>query len=203
VEVALEATYQSDAQALIYNSDSRAMTATAAYEKVAALTESVLRQSSPAWLVKKIDSTLRGNPGAEVMAMQQVTGAAAVIIAPAFPAAGRITREGKCLVNGVLLTDTEFASDPKTPITRADVGALFSGHSQNITLAVARRALAVRKHLRCWWWMRKRTPIWMTSSPMPCRRAKGRCWSVPPGCVMPCHAVWRRKNRRCWRLSAQ
>ena len=133
VEVALEATYQSDAQALIYNSDSRAMTATAAYEKVAALTESVLRLSSPAWLVKKIDSTLRGNPGAEVMAMQRITGAKAVIIAPAFPAAGRITREGKCLVNGVLLTDTEFASDPKTPITRADVGALFSGHSQNIT----------------------------------------------------------------------
>ena len=133
VEVALEATYQSDAQALIYNSDSRAMTATAAYEKVAALTESVLRLSSPAWLVKKIDSTLRGNPGAEVMAMLRVTGAKAVILAPAFPAAGRITREGKCLVNGVLLTDTEFASDPKTPITRADVGALFSGHSQNIT----------------------------------------------------------------------
>ncbi|PTA97054.1 hypothetical protein C9415_03320 [Kluyvera sp. Nf5] len=133
VEVALEATYQSDAQALIYNSDSRAMTATAAYEKVAALTESVLRLSSPAWLVKKIDSTLRGNPGAEVMAMQRITGAKAVIIAPAFPAAGRITREGKCLVNGVLLTDTEFASDPKTPITRADVGALFSGLSQNIT----------------------------------------------------------------------
>ena len=133
VEVALEVTYQSDAQALIYNSDSRAMTATAAYEKVAALTESVLRLSSPAWLVKKIDSTLRGNPGAEVMAMQRITGVKAVIIAPAFPAAGRITREGKCLVNGVLLTDTEFASDPKTPITRADVGALFSGHSQNIT----------------------------------------------------------------------
>lgn len=132
VEVALEATYQSDAQALIYNSDSRALAADAAYEKVAALTESVLRLSSPAWLVKKIDSTLRGNPGAEVMAMQRITGAKAVIIAPAFPAAGRITREGKCLVNGVLLTETEFASDPKTPITSADVGALFIGHSQNI-----------------------------------------------------------------------
>lgn len=132
VEVALEAAYQSDAQALIYNSDSRALTADAAKEKVAALAESVLRQYSPAWLVKKIDSTLRGNPGAEVMAMQQATGATAVIIAPAFPAAGRITREGKCLVNGVLLTDTEFASDPKTPVASADVGALFSAHSQNI-----------------------------------------------------------------------
>lgn len=142
VEVALEAAYQSDAQALIYNSDSRALTAEAAKEKVAALTESVVRQSSPAWLVKKIDSTLRGNPGAEVMAMQQVTGATAVIIAPAFPAAGRITREGKCLVNGVLLTDTEFASDPKTPIASADVGALFSTRCQNIAAAQLPAALA-------------------------------------------------------------
>ena len=142
VEVALEAAYQSDAQALIYNSDSRALTADAAKEKVAALTDSVLRQYSPAWLVKKIDSTLRGNPGAEVMAMQQVTGATAVIIAPAFPAAGRITREGKCLVNGALLTDTEFASDPKTPITSADVGALFSTGCQNITPSQLPDALA-------------------------------------------------------------
>lgn len=142
VEVALEAAYQSDAQALIYNSDSRALTADAAKEKVAALTDSVLRQYTPAWLVKKIDSTLRGNPGAEVMAMQQIMGATAVIIAPAFPAAGRITREGKCLVNGVLLTDTEFASDPKTPIASADVGALFSVRSQNITPAQLPAALA-------------------------------------------------------------
>ncbi|WEJ87187.1 MAG: four-carbon acid sugar kinase family protein [Klebsiella huaxiensis] len=142
VEVALEEAYQSDAQVLIYNSDSRALTADAAKEKVAALTDSVLRQYSPAWLVKKIDSTLRGNPGAEVMAMQQVTGATAVIIAPAFPAAGRITRDGKCLVNGVLLTDTEFASDPKTPIASADVGALFSTHCQNITPSQLPDALA-------------------------------------------------------------
>lgn len=132
VEVALEAAYQSEAQALIYNSDSRALTADAAKEKVTALTDNVLRQYSPTWLVKKIDSTLRGNPGAEAMAMQQVMRATAVIIAPAFPAAGRITHEGKCLVNGVLLTDTEFASDPKTPITSSDVGALFSADSQTI-----------------------------------------------------------------------
>ncbi|MGE9552967.1 D-threonate kinase [Erwinia amylovora] len=142
VEVALEAGYHSDAQVLIYNSDSRALTADSAKQKVATLTDSVLRQYSPAWLVKKIDSTLRGNPGTEVMAMQQVSGAKAVIIAPAFPAAGRITREGKCLVNGVLLTDTEFASDPKTPIASADVGALISARSRNITAAQLPAALA-------------------------------------------------------------
>lgn len=131
VEVALDEDYISDAQARVFNTDSRALPASVAAERVAVLTEKVLRQNAPGWLVKKIDSTLRGNPGAEVAAMQQVTGAAAVIIAPAFPAARRVTRNGKCFVNGVLLTETEFASDPKTPIIHAEVGALFSGPSIN------------------------------------------------------------------------
>ncbi len=131
VEVVLDETTFSHAQARVFNTDSRALPAQVAAERVAVLTERVLRQNAPDWLVKKIDSTLRGNPGAEVAAMQQVLGAAAVIIAPAFPAAGRVTRSGKCYVNGVLLTETEFASDPKTPVTHADVGALFTGPSIN------------------------------------------------------------------------
>jgi uncharacterized protein YgbK (DUF1537 family) len=131
VEVALDESHISDAQARIFNTDSRALPANLAAERVAALTEKVLGQRTPGWLVKKIDSTLRGNPGAEVEAMQRVAGVAAVIIAPAFPAAGRVTRNGKCYVNGVLLTETEFASDPKTPVIHADVGALFSSTSVN------------------------------------------------------------------------
>ncbi|MGK9175310.1 four-carbon acid sugar kinase family protein [Yokenella regensburgei] len=127
VEVVLDESDVSNAQARIFNTDSRALPASVAAKRVAVLTEKLLRPGKPAWLVKKIDSTLRGNPGAEVAAMQRAAGVAAVIIAPAFPAAGRVTRNGHCYVNNVLLTETEFASDPKTPITSADVGALFSG----------------------------------------------------------------------------
>lgn len=131
-EVTLEASYQSDAEALIYNSDSRALPAEAANRAVATLTETVLRHYNPAWLVKKMDSTLRGNPGPEVAAMLQATGAAAAIVAPAFPAAGRVTVGGRCLVNGVLITETEFASDPKTPVHSAEIGALFTLPAQNV-----------------------------------------------------------------------
>lgn len=42
-------------------------------------------------------------------------------MAPAVPRLGRTTREGKVWVNQRLLTDTEFASDPKTPILSARV----------------------------------------------------------------------------------
>jgi hypothetical protein len=68
VEVAFTAGQPSTARALILNSDSRAMSAAAAADKVAAL----LRGAAtfvPHWQVKKIDSTLRGNPGGELEAM--------------------------------------------------------------------------------------------------------------------------------------
>ncbi len=129
VEVALTADYASQAQALIYNSDSRALSADEAIQCVNALTRTIRDRYAPYWLVKKIDSTLRGNVGAEVAAMLQTGQAAAAIIAPAFPQAGRTTRNGQCYVQGVLLTETEFASDPKTPVQSADIGALLMAHS--------------------------------------------------------------------------
>ncbi len=97
---------------------------------VTALTQKIVAHGAPQWLVKKIDSTLRGNVGAEVAAMLQACKASAAIIAPAFPAAGRITRNGQCFVHERLLTDTEFASDPKTPVTSADIGMLLAAHSR-------------------------------------------------------------------------
>ncbi|MEJ8325756.1 four-carbon acid sugar kinase family protein [Kosakonia sacchari] len=129
VDVALTTPFVSTAQAIIFNSDSRALSVSEARACVTAFTNEITARYNPGWLVKKIDSTLRGNVGAEIAAMRQACNAAAVIAAPAFPAAGRITRNGQCYVNGELLTQTEFASDPKTPVTSADIGALLAAHS--------------------------------------------------------------------------
>ncbi len=46
------------------------------------------------------------------------------VVAPAYPAAGRHTRDGRCYVHGVPLDQTEFASDPKTPVSRAEISEL-------------------------------------------------------------------------------
>ena len=54
---------------------------------------------------KKIDSTLRGNIAAELAALTPSAGLA--IVAPAFPATGRITRGGRVFVHGVPLEATE------------------------------------------------------------------------------------------------
>ncbi|MBI0529237.1 four-carbon acid sugar kinase family protein, partial [Dickeya dianthicola] len=74
------------------------------------------------WIVKKVDSTLRGNPGAEIEAALSAADLSLALIAPAAPALGRITRDGQVWVHGKLLTDTEFASDPKTPVRSASIG---------------------------------------------------------------------------------
>ncbi len=57
-------------------------------------------------LYKKIDSTLRGNWAAETAALQPVAGLA--IVAPAFPATGRTTRDGRMFVKGEPLEATDI-----------------------------------------------------------------------------------------------
>jgi len=54
---------------------------------------------------KKIDSTLRGNVAAEVAALAAVAGMA--IVAPAFPQAGRTTRNGQQFIFGVPVEESE------------------------------------------------------------------------------------------------
>jgi uncharacterized protein YgbK (DUF1537 family) len=64
---------------------------------------------------KKLDSTLRGNVGAELAAVLTTQRAATsqqghivAVLAPAFPANGRTTREGKQLLNGKPLEEMEI-----------------------------------------------------------------------------------------------
>ncbi|MCU4973044.1 four-carbon acid sugar kinase family protein [Halobacteria archaeon AArc-m2/3/4] len=66
---------------------------------------------------KKVDSTLRGNVVAELEATIDATDAALAVVAPAFPAAGRVTRDGIHTVDGVPLSETEYADDENGPTT--------------------------------------------------------------------------------------
>lgn len=65
---------------------------------------------------KKIDSTLRGNLGAEIKAVADVFKPDIVIIAPAYPANQRITIGGYHLLEGKPIELTEIANAPKTPV---------------------------------------------------------------------------------------
>ncbi|QHP81764.1 four-carbon acid sugar kinase family protein [Pectobacterium odoriferum] len=107
--------------AVVINTDSRAASEETAFQRTTAVVEAWLAVGGQGWIVKKIDSTLRGNLGAEVTAALFATGTPVALIAAASPTLGRVTRKGEVWVNGRLLTDTEFASDPKTPVASASI----------------------------------------------------------------------------------
>ena len=65
---------------------------------------------------KKIDSTLRGNTGVEIVAMLEVTGCDLAIVAPAYIEEKRTTIGGYQLLNGEAIERTQVALDPKAPI---------------------------------------------------------------------------------------
>lgn len=84
---------------------------------------------APPLLFKKIDSTLRGNLGAEIEAAMHAAGKTLAIVAAAIPAAGRTTEQGECRVNQVPLLRTEFARDALTPVTSSRISTLIARHS--------------------------------------------------------------------------
>jgi len=80
---------------------------------------------------KKIDSTLRGNIGVELLAAMEAAGCEKAIVAPAFPAVGRTTRNGVLLVDGVPVAETQFANDPVSPVSESHIPTLLeeaTGH---------------------------------------------------------------------------
>lgn len=65
-------------------------------------------------IYKKIDSTLRGHPGAELSAVMAGFGISKALVAPAFPAQNRVTVSGIQYVNGRPLDQTSFGKEVKT-----------------------------------------------------------------------------------------
>lgn len=96
-------------------------------EAARAATREILRRLGnlgAAVTYKKIDSTLRGNVAAELQAVADAFPDRPVLVAPAFPAMGRTTVDGRVLVRGVPVNETEYASDPRHPVRDASLLAL-------------------------------------------------------------------------------
>jgi uncharacterized protein YgbK (DUF1537 family) len=95
---------------LAYDAASRGLSAVAAAGRHA---DVLARLSEPGRILfKKIDSTLRGHPAAETAAtlahMKLRSGPAFGVLAPAFPATGRTTVNGRILVKARPLEETEL-----------------------------------------------------------------------------------------------
>ncbi len=108
-----------------YSTDSRGITKEEAYERVKRAVN-VLKGDEVLLYNKRIDSTLRGNIGAEMDAMlEQLEEDRIAVVVPAYPDSGRIVVNKIMLVNGTLLENSDAGRDPKTPIHTSCVEELI------------------------------------------------------------------------------
>jgi uncharacterized protein YgbK (DUF1537 family) len=102
---------------------------------------SVLRDvPSPTRVFKKIDSTLRGPIAAELAALAGAFPDRKLIVCPAYPRFGRTVRNGRVLIHGTSVSETDFARDPRWPVTDSAVPwtPVYDAETDEDLAAVAR-----------------------------------------------------------------
>ncbi|MEA3408119.1 MAG: four-carbon acid sugar kinase family protein [Chloroflexota bacterium] len=119
--VALDRQDIPDAKVVVVDTDSRAVRASQARERMLA----VASQLQGRLLYKKVDSTMRGNVGYELRALLEAVKPRGIVVAPAFPQGGRTTRWGYQRVDGQPLHLTFFADDPRWPMREAHLPTLL------------------------------------------------------------------------------
>ncbi|WP_175718444.1 four-carbon acid sugar kinase family protein [Burkholderia anthina] len=119
-------------------------------ENLSARDSHVVADAAQTWrdadvLALQFDSTLRGQIVQECSAARAASGRRKLLIAPAFPSAGRTTEAGRVFVHGVPVDETEFGRDPTLPVRESSVPALFQAHG--VDVAAARDAEHARELL--------------------------------------------------------
>ena len=115
--------------ALAVNADTRHLSAGEAGERVSGLV-GLAREAGVACVVKKTDSALRGNVGAELAAAWRASGLERLHFIPALPEMGRVTRGGVHYVDGVPVSESRFGRDPFEPVCSSDVAELLAGQTE-------------------------------------------------------------------------
>ncbi|MBQ2984219.1 MAG: four-carbon acid sugar kinase family protein [Candidatus Gastranaerophilales bacterium] len=98
------------------STESRNVEKEVALERIIEVANKVKELSKSENYYKKIDSTLRGNTGLEIVALLEALEKDVAIVAPAYPEENRTTVGGYQLLNGVPIERTQCALDPKSPI---------------------------------------------------------------------------------------
>ena len=109
-----------------FQTDSRSMPAEEA-ARAAGEAAATLRGQTDAILFKKVDSAGRGPIASELLAVHRALGTRAILFAPAFPAAGRIVRNGILEVQDVSGQNTRLNLCAMFPPAMKKAVALISG----------------------------------------------------------------------------
>jgi uncharacterized protein YgbK (DUF1537 family) len=139
---------------VVLNTNSRAASPRVAAQRVT-IAAQALRQAAIPAVYKKIDSTFRGNIGAELDAVLQVYPVRLAVLTPAFPPAGRAVQDGVLLVDGAPVHKTPIGADPVTPVKESHLPTLLQRQMTrpvySLPLAVVRKGSpALTRLLRGW-----------------------------------------------------
>lgn len=117
-----------DVDALVINTGSRLDTASLAADK-STRAAAFLRDNGCEMVYTKTCSVFRGNIGASFDAVQDVLGVKTSMVVAGFPRNGRTTVDGTHYLNGVPVSETNFANDPVTPLKYSRLSDLIGQQS--------------------------------------------------------------------------
>lgn len=122
-----------DLDVVSISTDSRSLEPKVAFEKVSGVVKSFLDEDVE-FFSKRIDSTLRGNIGDEIEAvLSNLSEDTVAMVVPSYPGSGRVVIGNHMLVNGLPLSRTSVARDPKTPVNYSRVKSILrEGYSKPI-----------------------------------------------------------------------
>jgi uncharacterized protein YgbK (DUF1537 family) len=119
----------------VRNTQSRTLAPDEAARRVTA----ALGDAPPGWtglVLKKIDTGLRGQLGAEIDAAMDVLDVDEAFVLPAIPEVGRTTQQGRQMIGGVPVHQTAFARDPQNPIHDDSVPAAIEATGRRRTAVI-------------------------------------------------------------------
>ena len=118
---------RSDAGVVAVDTESRALAADEAGRRLRVTASRMGSRLRAGPLFKKIDSTLRGPVAAELAALLDTGGWDGALVCPAFPAQGRVVRDGVLHVDGVPAHETAIGRDRHYPGRTSDVAVILAG----------------------------------------------------------------------------
>ena len=117
------------ADVLVLSTDSRGLPPAVAAQRAKVAAQALRKARVPA-IYKKIDSTFRGNVGAELDAILDVYPVPLVLVAPSFPPAKRAVLHGILTVDDTPVHRTAIGRDPVAPVRQSHLPTLLQGQTR-------------------------------------------------------------------------
>jgi D-threonate/D-erythronate kinase len=118
-----------DNEAVVFDTDSRALEAGEAKKRVEDITQ-FLVDNNFGNIYKKIDSTMRGNIGEEIVGFHNKLKTDFIFVVAAYPKNERTIINGYHYLKNKLLSETEIAEDPVTPVKESHIPTLLKQQIQ-------------------------------------------------------------------------